>query len=89
MSLVEKRLGGRDGWLVAFVSLACVVMAWAITTQVLHVRSLTVLFAPAVLFLAYHISYGWTPIPQFRAGVYWSICIVLATAIAIGIRMLL
>lgn len=87
--LMEKRMHNQDSWLVAIVSIACVVMAWLITTQAMHVLSLTVLFAPAVLFLAYHVSYGWTPIPQFKAGVYWSVCIVLATTLAIGIRMLL
>ncbi len=68
---------------VSLVTLVCVLVILFVTTQVLHVDFATPALGLAVLYLGYHVSQGWTPLPAASPALFWSLAIILTTLIEI------
>ena len=71
----------RDSFQVSVVTALCLVTIAVMTIFVLHVQADLALLGPALVFLGYRVSRGWTPVPEWNPGLYWSVSIILTTVV--------
>ncbi len=67
---------------VSIVSLICV-MVIVLTTQILKLDTATPALGLIVLYLGYHVSACWTPVPEWKPALFWSLSIILTMFIEI------
>ncbi len=77
-----------ESWKVGLVTVGSMVLIAVITTQVLHTQPLLPSLGPPMLFLAYRVSNGWTPLPEVSAGLFWSISILCTTVVELVLASL-
>ncbi len=73
---------------VGLVTLVCVLVLFVISTQFLHTGATPVL-GLVVLYLAYRLSSGWTPVHELNSALFWSVSMVLTTCVEILLASLL
>ncbi len=75
------RMARRDIFQVSLVTAACLTLIVVMTTFVLHVQADLAIMGPAIVFLGYRVSRGWTPVPEWNPSLYWSVSIILTTLV--------
>ena len=74
----------RDTFQVSLVTVACLAVIVVSTTRILHVEADLAVTGPVILFLGYLVSRGWTPVPEWNPGLYWSVAIILTTVLELS-----
>ncbi len=77
----SRRMARRDILQVSLVTTACLITIVVMTTFVLHVQADLAMLGPAIVFLGYRMSRGWTPVPEWNPSLYWSVSIILTTLV--------
>ncbi len=69
---------------VALVTAVCALVVFLACTQILHIDVATPILGLVVLYLAYLVSSGWTPLPEWKPAHFWSVAIVLTAFVELG-----
>jgi hypothetical protein len=83
------RIERSNSFKVALVTAASLVAIILVTTQFLHIGIEFPVMGPVILFLAYLVSSGWTPLSEWDPALYWSLAIIITTLVEIVFAFLL
>ncbi len=79
----KRGTAASDNLQVSLVALVCGLILFIFSTQFLHLAIAAPVLGILVLYIAYRLSSGWTPVPEMSPTLFWSVSLVLTTFVEI------